>query len=237
MNLGRVYLVGGVAIAAMLALGLWGLTAVGPDAVVPVHWGPTGEADGWAPAWVGFLAVPLLTAGLVAVLAVVPRLEPRRENLRRSGPAYRTVGIALILMVTVVQAGIVLSGVGLAPPMGLLFGVLTGALFAVTGNVLGTVRSNYLFGVRTPWTLASERAWDRTHRAVGRLMVVSGILLVVASLSGSMPLVIALLAGSVVALLVASIAVSYRAWRDDPDRRPLARRRPAGPGRGTGRPA
>jgi uncharacterized membrane protein len=39
------------------------------------------------------------------------------------------------------------------------------------GNVMGKVRRNFWVGVRTPWTLASERVWNDTHRLAGQLFV------------------------------------------------------------------
>ena len=55
-----------------------------------------------------------------------------------------------------------------------MVGLTIGRLFIVLGNVLGKVRSNFMFGVRTPWTLASDPRWNKTHRLVGRLFVLLG---------------------------------------------------------------
>lgn len=38
-------------------------------------------------------------------------------------------------------------------------------------------------GVRTPWTLASDRVWERTHRFAGPEFVIGGARLVLACLS------------------------------------------------------
>src|SRR5919204_301408 len=47
--------------------------------------------------------------------------------------------------------------------------------FAVLGNVIGKVRSNFWMGVRTPWTLASPKVWERTHRLAAWLWVTVSI--------------------------------------------------------------
>ncbi|HEX5828830.1 MAG TPA: SdpI family protein [Candidatus Limnocylindrales bacterium] len=218
MNLTRLYQVTAVAIATMLVISLWGFARVGLDAPAPIHWGPTGEVDGYAPAWVAFLMTPVLTALIVALLAVVPRIEPRRENLRRSGDAYRTFSIALVLLMVVVHVGIVATGVTGSFPMPLVLGIGIGLLFAVMGNVLTTVRPNFMFGVRTPWTLASDRSWDHTHRVVGRLFVLTGIAMVVLSLTGEMLVVIGVMLAAIALIVVGGTWYSYRVWRDDPDR-------------------
>ena len=57
--------------------------------------------------------------------------------------------------------------------------------FALLGNVMGKVRKNFYIGIRVPWTLASDRVWNDTHRLAAWLMVAGGIigfLLVIAGL-------------------------------------------------------
>ena len=48
--------------------------------------------------------------------------------------------------------------------------------FALLGNVMGKVRKNFYIGIRVPWTLASDRVWNDTHRLAAWLMVAGGIL-------------------------------------------------------------
>jgi uncharacterized membrane protein len=221
MSMRSFYRVSAVALLVMIAASAWGLLQVGPDATVPVHWNVNGDPDGYASALVAFAITPLIGLGVIALLAIVPRIEPRRMNLQRSADAYLTVAIALVVLVTVVHLAVVLAAVGTPVPMGLLVGAAVGLLFIVIGNVLGTVRSNFLFGVRTPWTLSSDRSWDRTHRLVGRLFVAAGLLMVPLALTGQMALVVGVMLVFVAVILVTAVVYSYRVWRDDPDRRPF----------------
>lgn len=209
------------ALLIMVATSAWGLLQVGPDATVPVHWNVNGDPDGYASALAAFAITPLIGLAVIGLLAVVPRIEPRRVNLQRSADAYRTVAIALVMLVVVVHVAVVLAAVGTPIPMGLLVGASVGLLFIVIGNVLGTVRSNFLFGVRTPWTLSSDRSWDRTHRLVGRLFVAAGLLMVPLALTGRMALVVGVMLVFIAVILVTAVVYSYRVWRDDPDRRPF----------------
>jgi len=220
MNLRSFHVVGGIALLAMLAVAAWGIAQVGAGAQVPIHWNVQGEPNGFAPAWLGFLLIPAITAGIVVLMTVIPRIEPRRENLRRSAPAYRTMAVALVVLMAAIQAVVVLSGTGMVIPVGYVVGIGVGALFVFIGNVLATVRSNFMFGVRTPWTLSSDRSWDRTHRLVGRLFVLTGILMIVLALTGALWLVM----GGMLVLLTVTLATgywySYKQWQADPDRRP-----------------
>ena len=219
MNLRNVYVVGGIVIALQLVVAAWGLFQVGPDATVPIHWDVNGEADGYAPAIVAFLLGPAITAGLVGLLAVVPRIEPRRENLRRSASAYRTTVLAVTVFMGVLQLVTVMAGVGMDVPVGGIIAAGVGIVIAIIGNVMTTVRSTFMFGVRTPWTLTSERSWDRTNRLVGRLFVATGLVMILLSFTGRLALVIGVMLVMLLASVVGGFIYSYRVWKGDPDRR------------------
>ena len=58
----------------------------------------------------------------------------------------------------------------------------TGVLLIAVGNYLGKARRNAIVGLKTPWTLADDTVWDRTHRFTGLGMVIGGLVLVVLAL-------------------------------------------------------
>ena len=219
MNLRSFYRVSAIVLACQVALAAYGVWVVGPDQQVPVHWGVDGEPDGWATALVGFAIMPLVTAGIIGLFALVPRIEPRRRNLERSANAYRTTATAVVVFLGVAQVVVVLASLGDTLPMTGIVGIGIGLLFIVMGNVLATVRSNFLFGVRTPWTLSSDLAWDRTQRLVGRLFVLAGLTLVALTLTGNVELIVAVMVAWIVVILVAAFWYSYRVWKGDPDKR------------------
>ena len=219
MNLRSFYRVSAIVLTCQVALAAYGVWLVGPDQQVPVHWGVDGEPDGWATALVGFAIMPLVTAGIIGLFALVPRIEPRRRNLERSANAYRTTATAVVVFLGVAQVVVVLASLGDTLPMTGIVGIGIGLLFIVMGNVLATVRSNFLFGVRTPWTLSSDLAWDRTQRLVGRLFVLAGLTLVALTLTGNVELIVAVMVAWIVVILVAAFWYSYRVWKADPDKR------------------
>jgi uncharacterized membrane protein len=57
----------------------------------------------------------------------------------------------------------------------------TGVLLLAVGNYLGKARQNAVVGIKTPWTLADSRVWDKTHRFTGRAMFGGGLVLIALS--------------------------------------------------------
>jgi uncharacterized membrane protein len=209
----------GVIVLAMLAAGLAAMTRLPPDALVATHFDGAGTADGWMPARYAFLPLPAVGAGMWILQVLLPRLDPRGENLRRSARAYATIWIAAIGVMAALQGMVIALALGLSIDVSRVVLIALGALLAVTGNVFGKLRWNYTVGIRTPWTLASERVWDRTHRFGGRCFVAGGLGLAIAGLlnvpsAWMMPLVV----GTTLATVIASVLRSWMLWRDEQSR-------------------
>lgn len=219
MNRRPMILVSIAVVGVMLTASAWAWVQLPADAQVPIHWGPDGTPDGYADKTVGLFLLPIIAAIVAIVLAVIPSIEPRRANLERSAKAYAVtwIGVMLLLGGLHLVAIAVTLGASLDLTRIVMFG--TGALFVAIGNYLPKVRSNFLMGVRTPWTLSSDRSWALTHRLGGKLFVGLGVALAALALlgaSGSV-MVVVILAG--LAILVAVLfGYSYLIWRDDPGR-------------------
>jgi uncharacterized membrane protein len=69
------------------------------------------------------------------------------------------------------------------------------------GNVLGKVQRNFFVGVRTPWTLASDRVWADTHRVAAWVFVGMGLVGLVAAIAGTHPLI------SITAIILGALGV------------------------------
>jgi uncharacterized membrane protein len=49
-------------------------------------------------------------------------------------------------------------------------------LFIFAGIMMRKAKRNFFIGIRTPWTLSSDRVWDKTHRLGSILFIILGIL-------------------------------------------------------------
>jgi len=190
-------------LCALLIAGCIAATAIAypwlPESVA-THWNARGEVDGYSPRWTLFLVSPGIMLGLTLLFAVLPWLSPRRFDVRSFEPTYLFVLVLLVTLMAYVHALIlwnaVRGGIDTVPVM--LGGV---SLFLIAiGNVLGKVRRNFYIGIRTPWTLASERVWYATHRLGAKAFVIGGVIGLVIAFTG-LPL------WTWVAVIVASAAL------------------------------
>ncbi|WP_427126698.1 SdpI family protein [Priestia megaterium] len=165
----------------LLTLVAWLIALPHLPAVMPIHWGANGEADGFATK----INAMILTVGIMVliyfVIAFVPRIDPRKENYKYFSKTYNIVLNAVLLLFFFVNMSTILQGLGYNVPMSYIAPIMAGLVFIIIGNYLQRVRSNYFMGIRTPWTLSNETVWKKTHRLSGKLFFMGGLLILISA--------------------------------------------------------
>lgn len=159
-------LAGSLAAGALLYPGL-------PEQV-PMHWNIQGEIDRWGSKAAGVFGLWALNLGLYLLLLGLPLLDPQRKNYVKFQSTYRVIRWTLVVFLTALWGVTLAAAQGVAIDIAVVVPVLVSALFILFGNLLGRVRYNWFVGIRTPWSLANEEAWRRTHRAAGPAWVLGG---------------------------------------------------------------
>ncbi|MGI8619404.1 MAG: SdpI family protein [Gemmatimonadaceae bacterium] len=191
-----------------------------PDRM-PTHWNMSGEVDGWtSQPWGAFLIPIMLLVGL-AIFHLIPSIDPRRGNYAKFKGTYEILIIAIMVFMLGVHLVILAAALGNDVSVARVMPLGVGILFMVIGNLLPRTRPNWFIGVRTPWTLSSDRVWERTHRFAGRLFVAAGALILLVGIVApamAQPVLI----GSTVVVSVAVLVYSYVIWRGSPQERDKA---------------
>jgi len=209
-----ILVIAGVVFLGSLAVSLWAWGQIPDGAQIPIHWGVNGEANGYAPKAVGLLLMPAIIAVLGIVFGAIPYLDPRRDHQERSTTSR-------LWIMGAVHVAATLTVVGAPIEIGRVVVIAVGGMFIVIGNYLGKVRSNWFVGIRTPWTLSSERSWSQTHRLGGYLFVAAGVVSIALAIVAA-PAVFAFgMIGAAAAAGIVPVVYSYFAWRSDPDRHPF----------------
>lgn len=166
--------VGPLLTVAMLALALWAFPKL-PEQV-PSHWNARGEVDGWSGRWIVFLP-PGISVFVWLLMQGLRKIDPRAANYERFEPTFWVIVNMTIFIMAVVHVMTIGAALGWSlPGVDVIMTVAFGVMLLVLGNVLPRVRSNWWMGVRTPWTLSSERVWRSTHRLAGRTFVLGGLI-------------------------------------------------------------
>ncbi len=151
-----------------------------PDQM-PMHWNINGEVDGyWDKQYAAFFP-PLLMIVLMVLFIFMPRIDPKKENYKKFSGSYTIFITIMNVFFLLLQSVTISYGLGVNIDISLVVNLGIGLLFIVLGNYLPRIKHNYFIGVRTPWTLANEKTWRKTHQLSGKLFVVAGLMLVAIS--------------------------------------------------------
>lgn len=202
MNVSRLNWVSIGVVLLMFAVAAWYYPSL-PDSV-PTHWNAAGEADGWTPKPWGAYLIPVIALGSILVLLVLPVISPRGFRLDAARRAYDIVIFALAAFLAVIEVYSFRSAIHGAENLSRAVPMLIGFLLIVLGNYLGKFPKNFFVGIRTPWALASDVVWNRTHRLGGYLFMLGGLLILLSGLFDSPPWVMI-----TVVIVVALVPAAY----------------------------
>lgn len=140
------------------------------------HWNYLGEVDGYIPKFWGIFLMPMISAVMLLLFMLLPRIDPLKANVAK----FRNYFDNFILLMMLFM--LYLYGLTLAWNLGARFGMITlltpafAALFYYAGVMMENAKRNWFIGIKTPWTLSSDKVWDKTHKLGGKLFKIVGLI-------------------------------------------------------------
>jgi len=143
-----------------------------PEAMA-VHWGASGEVNGYASRFVGLFLMPIIMCGIVGLFFVLPKLDPLHTLDTNYSDWFCLI---LILFMIYVHGLTLLFNVGWK--FNLVLGLIPAfsGLFYFLGSMMKNITQNWFIGIRTPWTLRSEVVWRKTHRFGARIFQICALI-------------------------------------------------------------
>lgn len=163
----------GLIILLVTVIGTWVAYPYMPDRI-PTHWNYEGVPHRFGPKSYAVFMLPITMVILYVFMMFLPKIDPKKNNFQKFNYVRVTNGILFFFFLFQVMQ--MTSSLGIVNPK-YTIPVLVGLLFIFIGNLSPKFKPNYFIGIRTPWTLANEDVWKKTHRLGGKVFVIAGILL------------------------------------------------------------
>jgi len=177
MTTHRTVLIGLLIIALSFVAGIYFYPQL--PAVVASHWDTQGNVNGTMGKFWGTFLFPVLLAVLFVVFLIIPRLDPKHENIEKFRSHFN--GFILFMM----GLFFYMELLAIAYNIGMHFHIVRwlvpafALFFYYIGVLLSHARRNWFIGIRTPWTLESEHVWNKTHVLGAKLFKVAALLALV----------------------------------------------------------
>ncbi len=172
-----------IATATVAGLLLWNRL---PDPMAS-HWGPNDEVNGYISKFWGVFLLPLITLGMFLLFLVIPSIDPLKANIAQFRDVFNLFITLIVAFMIYIYALTLRWNLGYTD-FGMSKAMLPAMaiLFLCIGYMLRKAKRNFFIGIRTPWTLSSDKVWDETHRLGSVLFMVSGVLAFIGSFFGGM---------------------------------------------------
>ena len=177
-----------------------------------IHWGISGQPDGYASVPFAVFVPPLCMLLGHWVCIFFTSLDKGNKN--RNQKMQSIVLWVIPVICNLSCCGIYALALGLEfSPIGWTM-VPMGILFAIIGNYLPKTKMNYTIGIKVSWAYSSEENWAATHRFAGKVWVIGGIVM---ALSGFFPYLWAMgmMFGGIAVLCILPIVYSWRFYRKE----------------------
>ena len=148
---------------------------------IPTHWNLHGEVDDYTAKPWGVAIMPLIAILVFVVMRLIPVISPKGFRTDKFMDVINVFTVALVGFMCGVAILVLFEANGTDVRINEVIFAGVGLLFVVLGNYMGKVRKNFFIGIRTPWTLASDEVWSRTHRLGGKVFILIGLFMILNS--------------------------------------------------------
>ncbi|MBI3737612.1 MAG: SdpI family protein, partial [Chloroflexi bacterium] len=181
---------------------------------VASHWNINDQVNGYMSRFWGAFLMPLISILMLGLFLLIPNIDPLKANIAKFREAFNAF-IAMIMAFLLYMHFLTLFwNLGyqnfrisqvMLPAIGLIF------IFA--GLMMMKAKRNFFIGIRTPWTLSSDRVWDETHRVGSWIFIAMGIITMLTIFFGEIGIYIML----VVLLIgvIIPVVYSYFLYQDE----------------------
>ena len=182
-----------------------------PEAMA-IHWGITGQADGFASIPFAVFVPPLCLLLGHWVCIFFTSLDKGNKNRNRKIQSIVLWAIPLIGNVSCLGIYALALNVEFSPIIWTM--VPMGLMFAAIGNYMPKTKMNHTIGIKVIWAYSSEENWNATHRFAGKIWVIGGILM---ALCGFLPHLwaIGVMFGAIAVLCILPIIYSWRFYKKE----------------------
>src|ERR1700690_1355546 len=151
------------------------------------HWDINDQVNGTMPKFWGVFLMPFISLGLFLLFLLIPVIDPLKANIAKFRDLFNLFIVFMTLFLMYVY------GLSLAWNLGFTQFKMSesllpaiGFFFILIGYMLRRAKRNFFIGIRTPWTLSSDKVWDETHRVGSWLFIASGVIAFIGAFFGGM---------------------------------------------------
>ncbi|MCX6711693.1 MAG: SdpI family protein [Candidatus Woesearchaeota archaeon] len=146
-----------------------------PDKIVS-HWDSQGQPNGYMSKFLGLFLMPLISVALFLLFMLLPKIDPFKKNIQKFRNYFDGFIIIIFVFLFYLYLLTIFWNLGYTFNMIIFLIPAFTVLLYYAGILIEHAKRNWFIGIRTPWTLSSEKVWNKTHKLGAKLFKVSAVI-------------------------------------------------------------
>jgi len=185
-----------------------------PDKV-PIHWNVQGQIDNYGSKFIGVFLIPIIFLIFEVLSVILPAMDVFKENIKSFYKYYFLMKVLFGVFFLVLYVTTLMPSFGYKINIAYIIIMAVILLFFALGYIMRHVKRNFFIGIRTPWTLSSDKVWEKTHQIGGILfMAISLILLILLLLLDTM-MIYFIFIGLIILTVIFLMFYSYNLYKKE----------------------
>ncbi|MFA6089377.1 MAG: DUF1648 domain-containing protein [Candidatus Woesearchaeota archaeon] len=163
-----------ILILLSFAIGIYSYQKL-PDKVAS-HWDANGNVNGYMGKFWGIFLMPIISVFMVLLFLFLPTIDPMKNNVAKFRTYFDYFIVCIIAFFFYIYILTIVWNFGFIFDMLVMMIPALSILFFFIGILLEKSKRNWFIGIRTPWTLSSDKVWDKTHKLGAKLFKLCAII-------------------------------------------------------------
>jgi len=151
---------------------------------VASHWNSQGQVDGYMSKFWGLFLMPFLSLAMFLLFIFLPHIDPLKKNYKDFRSYYEGLILLMIAFLFYVYLLTIFWNMEARFSMIQMLVPAFAVLFFYCGLLIEKVKRNWFVGIKTPWTLSSDKVWDKTHKLGGQLFKAAAVICLIGLFAG-----------------------------------------------------
>jgi len=144
------------------------------------HWNAQGQVDGYTSKFWGLFLMPIISVGMLLLFILIPRIDPLKSNIQQFRKYFDGFVVLIMVFLFYLYLLTIFWNSGYTFNMITFLSPAFAILFYYSGILIENAKRNWFIGIRTPWTMSSDKVWDKTHKIGGKLFKIAGVVTLLA---------------------------------------------------------
>jgi len=154
------------------AIGIYLYTQV-PESLAS-HWNEKGQVNAYMPKFWGLFLMPIISVALFLLFIAIPKIDPLKQNIAKFRKHFDRFVILVMLFLFYIYLLTIFWNLGFSFNLIRALVPAFAILIYYVGVLLENTKRNWFIGIRTPWTMSSDKVWEKTHKLGGKLFKITG---------------------------------------------------------------